>query len=108
MQYYQEQTHVPALVLDIPLLIEVGWAKRCNRLIFIACDLKTRLARAGQLTPEEVESRENCQISLDKKATIADNSIENNSDFSALVRQVATIFSIVMKNQGGLQSEGLP
>ena len=93
MQYYQERTDVPALVLDIPLLLEVGWADRCDRLIFVACDLKTRLARTGQLTPDEILSRENCQISLDKKAAIADNRIENNSDFSALVRQIATIFS---------------
>ena len=102
--YYQDRTDVPAVVLDMPLLLEVGWADRCDRLIYIACDLQTRLARAGALSPAEVLLRENLQISLDKKASVADNIIENNSDFSALVRQIATIFSTVVKNRGGLQS----
>jgi dephospho-CoA kinase len=108
MRYYQQHSDVPALVLDIPLLLEVGWADRCDRLIFVACDLKTRAARAKDLTVEEILARENFQISLDKKAAAADNVVENNSDLSALVRQIATIFSSVMKNHGGLQSQGLP
>ena len=98
MGYYQERTRVPAIVLDMPLLLEVGWTDRCDRLVFVACDPRTRASRAGSLTAEEILSRENCQISLDTKATAADNTINNNSDFSALIRQIATIFSSVMKN----------
>lgn len=104
IEYYQDQTDVPAVVLDMPLLLEVGWAHRCDRLIYVACDLKTRLARARDLSPEEMCLRENLQISLDKKAALADNTVENHSDFSALVRQIATIFLTVLKNRGGLQS----
>jgi len=98
MQEYQDRSDVPALILDMPLLLEVGWADRCDRLIFVACDLKTRVARAGTLAADEVLSREKCQISLDKKVAVADNSLDNNSDFSALIRQIATVFSSIMKN----------
>jgi dephospho-CoA kinase len=47
----------------------------------------------------QLKIRENFQISLDNKAALADNTVENNSDFSAMVRQVADIFSDIMNNR---------
>jgi dephospho-CoA kinase len=99
---YQQQDGVPAVVLDIPLLVEVGWTDRCDRLVFVACDLETRASRSRTLTAEEIRARENFQISLDKKANLADNTIQNESDLSALAGQVATIFSSTVKNRGDL------
>jgi dephospho-CoA kinase len=98
---YREDRHIKAIVLDMPLLVEVGWADRCDRLIFVQCDRKRRIERArqkGRLDEKEIKIRENFQISLDKKATLADNAIDNNSDFSALVRQIKSIFSEITKN----------
>ena len=43
----------------------------------------------------QLKIRENFQISLDSKAKLADNTVGNNSDFPALVRQVAEIFSYI-------------
>jgi dephospho-CoA kinase len=103
IQDCQQQDGVPAVVLDIPLLVEVGWADRCDRLVFVASDLKTRVARSRTLTAQEIVARENFQISLDKKAALADNTIQNDSGLSALGKQIATIFSSIMKNHGGLQ-----
>jgi len=89
-----------ASLLDMPLLVEVGWDKRCDRLIFVNCEQKLRLNRAKKLgfQKKQVKIRENFQISLDNKADLADNTIENNSDFSALARQVVNIFSYIMYN----------
>ena len=87
---------VKAVVLDMPLLVEVGWADRCDRIVFVRCDRAARMERARQgrsMDERTVENRENFQISLDTKAALADNTIDNNSDFSALVRQVVFIFS---------------
>jgi len=97
---YRRQSHVKAIVLDMPLLLEVGWAERCNKLIFIASEQKLRQSRAKKMGFDEnhLKIRENFQISLDKKFDLADNTVENNSDFSALVRQVADIFSDIMDN----------
>ncbi len=98
---YQRQKDVKAIVLDMPLLVEVGWAQRCDNLVFIDCKRKIRMERAkrqGLLDEFAFEIRENYQISLDKKAKLADNTIDNNSDFSTLVRQVAEIFSKVISN----------
>ena len=85
------------IVLDVPLLAETGWEKRCDKLIFIACNRQKRVERAEN--PENFEKillkRENFQISLDKKAKTADYIMYNNSDLSALAEQVARIFSII-------------
>jgi len=93
-------TGVQAIVLDMPLLVEVGWDKRCDKLIFVDCRQKLRLDRAKKLgfDKNQVKIRENFQISLDNKIAIADNTINNNSDFSALAKQVTDIFSYVVDN----------
>jgi dephospho-CoA kinase len=96
---YNDQNEVKAIVLDMPLLLEVGWEKRCDRLIFVDCRAGLRLKRAekmGIFSEETLKNRENFQISLDKKRTIADNTIDNNSGFEALAEQVADILSDVV------------
>ena len=100
IEQYNQQNQVMAIVLDMPLLVEVGWAKRCDRLIFVDCEQKIRAERAKKKDFDEnqVKIRENFQISLDNKASVADNAVDNNSDFSALVRQIADIFSDIMDN----------
>jgi dephospho-CoA kinase len=93
---HQRDPAVKAVVLDMPLLVEVGWADRCDRIVFVRCDRAARMERARRgrsMDERTVEIRENFQISLDTKAALADNTIDNNSDFSALVRQVEFIFS---------------
>jgi dephospho-CoA kinase len=97
---YNRSSHTKAIVLDMPLLVEVGWADRCDRVIFVECDRERRVERArrtGRLNEREIEIRENSQISLDKKAAMADNIVDNNSDFSTLVRQIKEIFSEIAK-----------
>jgi dephospho-CoA kinase len=92
----KRQNKVKAIVLDMPLLVEVGWAKRCDKLIFVECKQQLRAKRAkkmGILDENKLKIRENFQISLDNKKSIADNTIDNNSGFSALAGQVTDIFS---------------
>jgi dephospho-CoA kinase len=97
---YRDNAVVPAIVLDVPLLFEVGWAERCDRVVFVNCLWPRRIERVrlkGKLTEDDVKIREKFQISLDTKEALADNSIDNNSDFSALVRQIQEIFSDMTK-----------
>ena len=95
IEQYSRQGKVKAIVLDMPLLVEVGWAQRCDRLVFVDCRQELRAVRAQKkgFDRNQLKIRENFQISLDSKVDLADNTIENNSGFSALVRQVADIFS---------------
>ena len=96
---YAPQPAVRAIVLDIPLLVEVGWEKRCDHIIFIDCAPLIRLERAkktGVFDADQLKIRENLQISLDKKKHIADNIVDNNSDLSGLSKQIACIFSTIV------------
>lgn len=98
---YNQENQVKAIVLDMPLLIEVGWEKRCDRLIFVDCERPLRVQRMremGLFDENKIKIRENFQISLDNKAAIAENTINNNSGLSALVRQVADIFFGIIIN----------
>lgn len=99
---YNHQPEVVAIVLDMPLLAEVGWEKRCDMLIFVDCKRGLRAKRAGKngfFNKKQLETRENFQISLDNKIHIADNTIDNNSDFSVLVGQVADIFQCIVNKK---------
>jgi dephospho-CoA kinase len=99
---YNQRTHVQAIVLDMPLLVEVGWANRCDKLIFVKCDAAQRAHRArqaGLLDEREIKIREKFQISLDRKSQLADNTVDNNSDFLTLVRQIQDIFSDIARSR---------
>ena len=100
IEKYNSQKKVKAIVLDMPLLVEAGWEKRCDKLIFVNCEQEIRVKRAQKMgfDKNQLKIRENFQISLDKKARLTDNIVENNSGFSALVRQVADIFSYIVEH----------
>ena len=98
---YRRDDGVKAIVLDMPLLFEVGWQDHCDRVVFVSCARRQRIERARgarSIGETEIKIRENFQISLDTKAGLADNTIDNNSGFSTLVRQITTIFSDIIKN----------
>jgi len=98
---YREIEEIPAIILDMPLLIEVGWTQRCDRIIFVECPQNLRYQRIrqkGEQSVKDIKMRENFQISLDKKRFQADTTINNNSDYSALVRQVIEIFSDIVSS----------
>ena len=102
IERYKSEPGVKAIVLDMPLLVEVGWEKLCDKLVFVDCKPQIRAERAkktGIFSKNQLKIRENFQISLDKKQNITDNTIDNNSDFPALVRQVANVFTEIMSNK---------
>jgi dephospho-CoA kinase len=95
-----EKQHYKAIVLDVPLLAEVGWEKYCDVMIFVRASEQTRYARGALrgLGPEDIRKRENFQISLDNKARMAEYTINNNSDLSELAQQVCCAFNCIMSN----------
>jgi dephospho-CoA kinase len=75
-------TGCPAAVLDAPVLVEAGWAAKCDKIVFVECPLKLRrqraLARGWSIG--EFERREQAQLSLARKLQQSTDLIVNESD----------------------------
>jgi dephospho-CoA kinase len=69
-----------AAVLDAPLLMEAGWDKLCETLVFVDAPRGVRLARALQRGWSEADfaAREGAQESLDAKRERADVVLDNS------------------------------
>ena len=95
---FKADPRVRAIVVDMPLLLEAGFDRECDILVFVYCDEAVRARRAaarGLHFETDVKKREFFQISLDKKAKIAHYTIDNNSGLSASAEQVARIFTTI-------------
>ncbi len=96
---YRKDNAVCAIVLDIPLLLEINWQSRCDALVFVDASEALRIKRAlarGLASAEELRKREKKQISLDKKQDISHYVVDNNSNASAVANQVAQILSEIL------------
>lgn len=84
----------PAAVLDVPLLIEAGWDKLCDRLWFIDAPRPLRLARAFERgwSERDFDAREDAQGSLDAKRRRADAIIDNSRTSQETQRQVQQLW----------------
>lgn len=86
---------ISAVVIDAPLLYEVGLEKKCDVVVFVDCPRAVRLQRALDArgwTEREFDRREKLQNPLDIKRQRADHTVENNSSADALRSQVANLF----------------
>ena len=99
---YQNDPAVKAIILDVPLLCEVGWQKYCDYIVFIKVDDEKRyqrLAHHKKISPEKAKKIENFQLALDKKAKISDYTIDNNSSIPNVAVQAAKILSLVLEKR---------
>ena len=95
---HRSDSDISGIVLDMPLLVEVGWEKKCDFLIFVNCSedkRRERIAKNAKIDIEQIKKRENFQISLDKKKEKAHYVVSNNSDKSDMAEQIAQIFSSI-------------
>jgi len=86
-----EQAATAVVVLDIPLLIEAGWADDCDHLFFVDSPEADRLARAQQRgwDAEELHWREAAQLPISEKRRRASVVIDNSGSTDVLRQQVA-------------------
>jgi len=103
LQGYMADSGVKAIVLDVPLLVEVGWEKQCDCLVYVEVEDGIRRARLREKRgwgSEKIKKIENLQIVLDKKAKMSEYVVGNSSDIPDLALQVAKIFSLVLQKFG--------
>jgi len=77
----QRDPMVKFIVLDVPLLVEVGLHGRCDRVIFVDADRSTRLKRVAESRgwdEAELARREKNQLPLDNKRNFADDVVDNS------------------------------
>ncbi|WP_378956375.1 dephospho-CoA kinase [Pelosinus sp. sgz500959] len=80
------------VVLDVPLLFEVGWGKMVDRIWVVYVEKEVQLSRLmdrNHLTRQQAQERVDAQMSLDEKVKQADVVINNNLDIEHARMQVA-------------------
>jgi dephospho-CoA kinase len=90
-----EDTKCPIVVLDAAILLEVGWAGICDRIIFVDASREVRLERLRQnrgWDEAELDRREAAQWPIDKKRSRADVVIDNGTSREACRAQVDRLF----------------
>jgi dephospho-CoA kinase len=97
----QADASVQAIVVDSPLLFEVGLDLLCDAVVFVEAPEAARLARVGRLRGwdrAEVERREKWQKGLDFKRERSDYIIDNGSNIEALRQQASRVFSAILSS----------
>ncbi len=81
-------------VLDAPVLLEAGWDRLCDALVFVDCPEPTRRARAlGRgWTEAEFAAREAAQTSLDAKRKLANFIVDNSGQIEYTQAQIERIW----------------
>jgi dephospho-CoA kinase len=89
-----EASRSVAAVLDAPLLLEAGWDKLCDTLVFVDAPRELRLARAQRRgwSEEDFAAREGVQESLDWKRRRADVVVDNSGSPEATQAQVERLW----------------
>ena len=90
----QVDPNVSLIVLDAAVLLEAGWNKHCNGVVYVHAPRAVRLARlAGQRrwSAKEVAARENAQMPLTEKVTRADYVVDNSGPPEQLEAQIGRL-----------------
>jgi dephospho-CoA kinase len=94
---------VGAVVLDIPLLVEVGWQDMCDVVYFLDVPRSERIRRAKERgwSEDELNRREAAQASVEEKRQAADRVIANGGSVDDLRREVDAAWSELQGRGGG-------
>ena len=90
------------VVLDVPLLFEIGWQQKVDSIWVVYVEEKVQVARLmarNQLTYQQAMDRIHAQMSLPDKAKQADFVIENNLDVKHAREQVEVVWEMLRKGQ---------
>jgi len=92
---YQRDPRYGIIVINSPLLLEVGLDRICDALVFIETDRDRRLERVRTTrgwSEAELDRRENLQYPLDTKRNSADYVVDNNACLDRLRSQVQELY----------------
>jgi dephospho-CoA kinase len=90
----QADPAVRLVVLDAAIMMETGWDRVCDRIVFVDTPREARLRRLAEQrgwSTGEVEAREAAQLPLKEKAGRADVVLDNAGPPEHLARQVEAL-----------------
>lgn len=88
------------LVLDVPLLMEVGWDKFCDLCVVVKTSRAVQMARAVKtlrITPQQASSRIKAQMPLKDKLRCADVVIDNNGTKTITKQKVMMVWKRIVQ-----------
>ena len=92
-----QNSGISLVVLDVPLLYEVGWENECDEVWVVYLKHNRQLERLierNNLTEEEAESRIKVQMSVKEKRRMADRIIDNNGYRKTTRKQIKKIMKL--------------
>ncbi|WP_076459313.1 dephospho-CoA kinase [Limosilactobacillus caccae] len=96
-----KKQHLPAIILDAPLLFEQHYDEDCDQVIVVFTDREKQLQRLmarDHYSQDEALNRIKAQLSLADKEKKADILIDNNGDELQLQKQVASLINKLKNN----------
>lgn len=91
VQRARQQAGVPCIVVDAALLLEAGWDRYCDYVVFVHAPRRLRLQRLAEQrgwSEAEVNARARAQLPLSRKIARADFVLDNSGSPAELDRQV--------------------
>jgi dephospho-CoA kinase len=82
---------VALVVVDAAIMLEAGWSRHCNRLVYVHAPRALRLRRLAEQrgwSEKEVQARERAQMSLTEKVGRADAAVDNSGPPDHVAGQV--------------------
>jgi dephospho-CoA kinase len=82
---------VKFIILDAAIMLETGWNRNCDKILFVEAPRDLRLARLKEKrgwNEQELERREKVQMPVEEKKGYADAVIVNDGDPEKVARQM--------------------
>lgn len=96
MEEYRQQNIHQGIIIDAPLLFEIGLEKWCGQVWLVTADMDIRIQRVcvrDNAKPEEVEARIRNQMSDDEKKKLSDEILDNSGTLENLHHQLAQLLT---------------
>lgn len=91
MEKFRQMELHQGIIIDAPLLFEIGLEKWCDEVWLVTADMDVRIQRVcarDNAKPEEVEARIRNQMSDEEKKKLSDEVLDNSGTLESLHRQI--------------------
>jgi dephospho-CoA kinase len=96
----RQDVNARGIALDAAIMMETGWNKKCDFIIYVDVPREQRLERIRQRrgwTVKDLEGRERAQLSPEEKRARADAIVDNSGSLEATRIQVEELFQRLLK-----------